>query len=126
MRALIDTNILIDYLAGTEAARQELARYGAPAISAITWMEVLVGARSAEEAAGLRSFLARFERLPIDDAVSEAAVSVRREQGIRLPDAIIWATAQVAQALLVTRNTRDFPEDDPGVRVPYALAAGAS
>ena len=126
MRALIDTNILIDYLAGTEAARQELARYGAPAISAITWMEVLVGARSAEEAAALRSFLARFERLPIDDAVSEAAVSIRREQGIRLPDAIIWATAQVAQALLVTRNTRDFPGDDPGVRVPYALAAGAS
>ena len=78
MRALIDTNILIDYLAGTEAARQELARYGAPAISAITWMEVLVGARSAEEAAALRSFLARFERLPIDDAVSEAAVSSAR------------------------------------------------
>lgn len=36
MRALIDTNILIDYLGGTDAARQELARYAAPAISAIT------------------------------------------------------------------------------------------
>lgn len=22
--------------------------------------------------------------------------------------------------MLVTRNTRDFPADDPGVRVPYA------
>lgn len=83
-------------------------------------MEVLVGARADEEAAGLRSFLARFERLPIDDAVSEVAVKIRRRQRIRLPDAIIWATAQVAQTILVTRNTRDFPADDPGVRVPYA------
>jgi hypothetical protein len=24
-------------------------------------------------------------------------------------------------ALLVTRNTKDFPSDDPGVRVPYTL-----
>lgn len=126
MRALIDTNILIDYLAGTDAARQELARYGAPAISAITWMEVLVGARADEEVASLRSFLGRFERLPIDDAVSEAAVAIRRERRIRLPDAIIWATAQVAQTILVTRNTRDFPADDPGVRVPYSVAANAS
>ncbi len=37
----------------------------------------------------------------------------------RLPDAIIWATAREASALLVTRNTKDFPADVPGVRVPY-------
>ena len=122
MRALIDTNILIDYLAGAEAARQELARHANPAISAITWMEVLVGANGDEDAARLKSFLSHFERLPIDDAVSDGAVDIRRERGIRLPDAIIWATARVADAILVTRNTRDFPADDPGVRVPYSLS----
>ena len=121
MRALIDTNILIDYLAGVEAARSELARHTAPAISAITWMEVLVGAGDDEEMARLKSFLADFERIPINDAVSEGAVAIRRQHGIRLPDAIIWASAQVVDGLLVTRNTRDFPVDDPGVRVPYSL-----
>jgi len=30
-----------------------------------------------------------------------------------LPDAVIWATAQAHAMLLVTRNTKDFPVDDP-------------
>jgi len=38
---------------------------------------------------------------------------------VRLPDAIIWATAQVHGLLLVTRNVRDFPQGEPGVSVPY-------
>jgi predicted nucleic acid-binding protein len=38
---------------------------------------------------------------------------------MRLPDAIILATARAESALLVTRNTKDFPRDDPASRVPY-------
>jgi len=119
VKALLDTNILIDYLDGIPRARDELALYPAPLISQITWMEVLVGARDDREMVRLRGFLARFERVPIDDAVSEAAVAVRRERRIRLPDALIWASAREREAILVTRNTRDFPEADPGIRVPY-------
>jgi predicted nucleic acid-binding protein len=51
--------------------------------------------------------------------VARAAVDLRRERRLRLPDAIVWASAQQESALLVTRNTRDFPKTDPGVRVPY-------
>lgn len=40
--------------------------------------------------------------------------------GFSMPDAIIWAAARRQGRLLVARNTRDFPEDDPGVRAPYA------
>jgi hypothetical protein len=36
-----------------------------------------------------------------------------------LPNAYILATAQVNGAILVTRNTADFPATMPGVRVPY-------
>ena len=121
MRAVLDTNILIDYLNGTESAREELNRYQAPLVSQVTWMEVLVGARDETEMVALRAFLARFERVAIDDAISERAVEIRRDTRIRLSDAIIWATANVREALLVTRNTRDFPAGDPGVRVPYRL-----
>ena len=121
MRALIDTNILIDYLQGMEAARDELGRFADPAISIITWMEVLVGASDDPEENRLRSFLSRFELVAIDHAVSELAVAIRREHRIRLPDAIIWASARAIGGLLVTRNTRDFPAHDPGVRVPYGI-----
>jgi predicted nucleic acid-binding protein len=39
----------------------------------------------------------------------------------KLPDAIIQATAQIHQAILITRNRRDFPKETAGVRIPYAL-----
>jgi len=119
MRALIDTNILIDYLGGIDAARSELSRHDDPAISAITWMEAMVGAADDREATQLRWFLSGFNRVPIDDEVSELAVTIRREHRIRLPEAIIWASARRIGGVLVTRNTKDFPADDPGVRVPY-------
>ena len=45
VKALFDTNILIDYLNGFEQAKAELARYSDKAISLITWMEVIVGAQ---------------------------------------------------------------------------------
>ena len=73
MKALLDTNILIDYLTG------------------------------------------------IDAEVAEIAVAIRRKQKMRLPDAIIWASAKRESALLDSRNTKDFPADLPGVRAPYRL-----
>ncbi|MFT3814445.1 MAG: type II toxin-antitoxin system VapC family toxin [Acidovorax sp.] len=120
VKALFDTNVLIDYLNGVDAADQELARYGYKAISAITWMEVLAGTGPEDEAA-VRAWLLSFDVLALDDAVAERAVAIRKARRIRLPDAIIWATAQVHSLLLVSRNTKDFPENEPGVRVPYVL-----
>lgn len=120
MKALLDTNILIDFLNGAEEARGEIALYLDPMISPITWMEVMAGAAEAEEAS-IRAFLARFAQPAINADIAEAAVALRREYRLRLPDAIIWATAKCNSALLVTRNTKDFPAEAPGVRVPYRL-----
>ncbi len=100
--------------------RTELQRYTEKAVNIITWMEVLVGADQDLEAA-TRSFLSGFDLVDVDERIAERAVSLRRNHRIKLPDAIIWATAQVHAMLLVTRNTRDFPVDDPGVRAPYKL-----
>ena len=48
-------------------------------------------------------------------------VMLRRQHKMKLPDAIVWATAQVNKRLLVTRNTKDYPWDEPGIRVPYQI-----
>jgi predicted nucleic acid-binding protein len=118
--ALFDTNILIDHLNAVPQARAEIARYDDRAISIVTWMEVMVGA--SEEVADLtRRFLDGFAVVALDDRIAERAVALRRAQRIKLPDAVIWATAQIAGRLLVTRNTKDFPINDPGIREPYAL-----
>ena len=66
-------------------------------------------------------FLSTFDIIALDEAIAERAVSLRRNHHIKLPDAIIWATAQVNAMLLVTRNTRDFAVGDPGIRMPYRL-----
>lgn len=120
MKALLDTNILIDYLNGVEVARTEIDRYKQALISPITWMEVMAGVTADDESA-VRQFLAGFQTVAINDNIAERAVSIRRLQRIRLPDAIIWASAQSENALLVTRNSKDFPADEPGVHVPYRL-----
>ncbi len=120
MKALLDTNILIDYLNGIDAARKEIYRYETPLISPITWMEVMVGVNDDEDQS-IRSFLSRFAQVNIDAEVAEIAVSIRRKHKMRLPDAIIWASAKRESALLVSRNINDFPADSPDVRAPYAL-----
>jgi len=118
VKVLLDTNILIDFLNGIKAAKSELERFDDKAISIVTWMEVMVGTTPATEA-GTKAFLADFAHLAIDDLVAERAVALRQAKRIKLPDAIVWATAQTSSRLLVTRNTKDFPADEPGVRVPY-------
>jgi hypothetical protein len=119
MNALFDTNILIDYLNGVEASRNELSRYDARFISIVTWMEVLAGAHDAEEADVIEMFLRDFQLVEITRPIARDAIEIRRRRCIRLPDALIWASAQAQSALLVTRNTKDFPPDEPGIRRPY-------
>ncbi|MFZ0218725.1 MAG: hypothetical protein WAL30_00750 [Candidatus Aquirickettsiella sp.] len=49
VKALFDTNILVDYLNAVSQARDELGRYQDKAISVVTWMEVMVGTTAATE-----------------------------------------------------------------------------
>lgn len=120
VNAVFDTNMIIDALNGVAATDAEYSRYMRVLISRITWMEVLVGAQ--DDDAQVREFLdAQFEIIPLDLAVAERAVQLRRAYRLRLPDAIIWATAQVHEAVLVTRNTKDFHADWEGIRIPYHL-----
>lgn len=117
---LLDTNILIDYLCGVDQARIELEHSSDRAISIVTWMEVMVGTIPENEGQ-TRAFLATFRTLPVTSEVAERAVALRRQRKLKLPDAIIQATAETADRVLVTRNSRDFSADDPGIRVAYRL-----
>ena len=120
VKVLLDTNIVIDYLNGIAQAKEVFDRYADKAISLITWMEVMIGT-TAENRDATKQFLATFELLAIDDVVAARAVVLRQSHKIKLPDAIIWATAQTAQCILLTRNTKDFAEDEAGVMVPYKI-----
>jgi hypothetical protein len=117
---LFDTNILIDYLRGIPQARAECDRHSDRAVSIVSWMEVMAGSTAANEA-DARFFLQNFYTLPLDADVAERAFLLRRTNPVKLPDAIIQATAEEFGRILITRNTRDFPPGTPGVLIPYTL-----
>lgn len=117
---LFDTCILIDYLRGIEPARIACDSHSDRAISIITWMEVLVGASAANEAPA-RALLQHFRLLPLTQPIAEQAVIIRRSSRLKLPDAILLATAETSGRTLLTRNTRDFSSTTPHVHIPYTL-----
>lgn len=117
-----DTNILIDCLNGVEAGRLELRRARRRWISRISWIEIMAGCDD-RTAAIVADFLAQFSIDEVTEDVGRLAAAMRRERGaLRLPDAIVLASAQARGRILVTRNTRDFPANMPGIRVPYELS----
>ncbi len=120
VKALFDTNILLDLIKGVPASRLELERFEDRAISIITVIEVLVGAAPETEPLE-RALLTEFDIVALDHDVAEEAARLRRAHRIKLPDAVIWASARLEGRLLVTRNTKDFPAGDPGVRHPYVV-----
>ncbi len=119
IEAVFDTNILIDYLAGRDEARQEFDRYTRRGISIVTWMELQIGSRTDDEADVIDLFLREFRVFEVTRQVARRAVEIRRHTRVRWPDAIIWATAQLESAPLVTRNTKDFRGGRSRIRIPY-------
>ncbi|HEV8114899.1 MAG TPA: PIN domain-containing protein, partial [Acidimicrobiales bacterium] len=73
--------------------------------SVITRAELFAGTVATDLAAQL---LAPFREVAVDRAVAERAGRLQRETGIRLPDALIAASALERHLALATRNVRDF------------------
>lgn len=115
-----DTNIVIDWLKRRPQAAAELAQYPGHRISRIVWTEILAG-EAVDDRDTVQQALANFEVVEIDERISMAAAEIRYSSRIKLLDAYILATAQVNGATLITRNTKDFSAEWPGVRVPYTL-----
>lgn len=92
-------------------------------VSIISWMEIMAGADSPEDEKNCNEFLSTFTIHQTSLEIAAEAVKVRRRFRLRLPDAMVWATARIQSCLLVTRNTKDFPIQEPGVRIPYSLAS---
>ncbi len=121
MRAIFDTNILIDYLNGHQKAKEEIGQYTFRAISIITYIEISVGLNDFEEIESIKAFLHRFEIINIDLPIAERAAAIRKKYKLKIPDALMLATAEHHQCLLITRNTKDFEKTIPIVRVPYVM-----
>ena len=99
---LVDTDILIDHLRGAVELRAGKHRLH---YSVITRAELFAGTVATDLVAQL---LAPLREVAVDRAVAERAGRLRRETGIRLPDALIAASALERRLSLATRNVRHF------------------
>ena len=80
----------------------------------------MIGAKRFHQEQRTRIALGAFEIIGVTEEIAEQSVNLRQEYGMKLPDAIILATAHVHRRELVTRNTKDFA-GLPGVILPYTL-----
>jgi predicted nucleic acid-binding protein len=121
VKALVDSDVLIDYLQGKVQARKELNRYSELCYSVISWMEIMCGAETPKEKSAAEALLGSMQLIDLSKEIAAKAVEERKSLRLKLPDAIILATADHEGCILVTRNTKDFSKDDPRIRFPYAI-----
>ncbi len=107
---LIDTNIVIDYLANKLSDKaNELIDSIDSKISVITRMELLAwpGANT-KQTFILKEFINASQVFALDEPIILMAIEIRKAYKVKLPDAIITATALVNKLIIITRNTKDF------------------
>jgi len=126
MRNLIDTNVWIDALSGrlSPAAFLKISVQADWAgYSAITRLELfgLPGLKDEEETK-ISEILKPFVEIAVDSQIIDRAILIRKTKRIKVPDAIIAATALERSCSLITRNIDDFKGiSDLVVIDPYAV-----
>jgi predicted nucleic acid-binding protein len=128
VKYLWDTNTAIYYLQNqfspqAEKFIDELLKKNTPVISAITEIELLCWNTSEEKDIELiRSFINDVEVIELEQLVKLKTVDIRKKYKIKLPDAIIAATAVAYNLIIITRNTYDFKKiESLEVIDPYNL-----
>lgn len=104
---IFDTNILI-YLS-KNILKPEAIFVEDVAISVITKIEALgFNFKSNQEYEIIAAICSSLRVVPVSDAIAEATISLRKQYRIKLPDALIYATALVENKPLLTNNIADF------------------
>lgn len=108
-RYLLDTNVVIDF----SAQKLPAAAYNLlsnvidtiPQISIINKIELLSFSNVPNQ---IIAFIDAAYVFGMDETTVTKTIELRKDYKIKLPDAIIAATALIYELTLITRNTKDF------------------
>jgi predicted nucleic acid-binding protein len=109
LKYLLDTNFILGLLSTQPEVMSEVAArnlfISECAFSAITRMEILgFAGLEHEEESLIRQKLSRMTYLPLTRATEDVAISLRQTRKIKLPDAVIAATAISESLTLLTMD----------------------
>ena len=111
---LFDTDVLIWFLRGSAKAAKAIDDADARAISVVSYLELLQGARDKAEVRTIKSFLAamRFVMRPLTENIGHRASIYMEEYGLSISmsiaDALIAATAVEANDAIMTGNDKHY------------------
>ncbi len=111
---IVDTDVLIWVLRGNAKAAAAVDRADARAVSVVTYMELLQGARDKREVRTIKSFLTdlRFGLLPLTENIGHRAMIYMEEYALSVAmsmgDALVAATAAEANDTLLTGNRKHY------------------
>ncbi|WP_409019067.1 type II toxin-antitoxin system VapC family toxin [Dyadobacter sp. CY347] len=114
MKYLWDTNTAIYFLqqqfpADSEIFIDEIVKNYKVIISAITEIELYCWkAASEDDLKVLHAFIEDSTVIELEKEIKIKTAEIRKKHSLKLPDAIIAATAITYDLILITRNTRDF------------------
>jgi len=110
---LIDSDLLIDISRGKQSAREFVdALPEAWAISQVSALELIVGARDQRDLAAIDAFLSAYIIVPLRASTSSTAYEplkrYGKSHGLHVFDSLVAATAMDEGLTLVTKNRRHF------------------
>ena len=109
---LADSNTIIDYIGNKLPERASLVLDGyfdeGFTLSIVSKIEVLGFNGNEDELKRIAGFIGLGSVVYIDEAIADKTIEVRKLHRIKLPDAIIAATALVHGLTIISRNTSDF------------------
>ena len=112
VRYLLDTNLIIDAVGGCRPAVEALemaVNSDWVGYSAITRLELFgYPDLSYEEECALAAVTDEINELAVTSSIIDLAIRIRKSVRIKSPDAIIAATSMKMNAVLMTRNKKDF------------------
>lgn len=111
---VLDTNIVLYFLSGRLAVPLPVGKY---TISVITELELLAyPGLSGQEADQVETFISKISVAELTSSVKTHAIDYRKRLNLKLPDAIIAATARSLDATLLSNDQRLLTLSDPQVQ----------
>jgi len=102
---LLDTNAFISFFEGRQSVARLVAQAPVIGYSPISEIELLSSAQLSQgEILQIKAFLALCERIDLTSEVVALTIRIRREYKLKIPDAIVAASALVAGVPLVTAD----------------------